>query len=787
MPRQLPNKKPEAAPQASLLRMFCVCAAVVVSLFLGYEVVERTWLGGADPRLLHMLHLVRGLSAAAFAAVLATLLIVRQRGSRTLSEASLPPLARPWPRRLQHVRVRTKIVVPMVMLAVGPATLLGTFMISSMRDFLRQSAIQDLEFETSSKAQAIRGFLRTVQQDLSFLAQGQTIRNLADAEAEPTAPAAPVEPAARASSQQVAALREDVEREFLIFSQGKRAYYQVRYLDRAGHEVVRLNVEEGRPSVASAEQLQDKSDRYYVTEAFALDPGQIYTSPMDLNVEYGKLEVPVRGVVRYATTVLGTDGLARGLLVINVYADYLLSLIGPLPPQTEAWLVDKGGIYLGYIGRSGERGELYTLRKQRQLSEDFASEEVAAILRYERGALPIETTQAILSYAPISFDRTAPERQWILLIAHPREPLEAPIRQLTIFLSVVLAHIVVLAGVLGILVGHYLARPVSALRRATREIAAGDLSRHVQVTTGDELEGLASDFNTMTDRLREAQQRLSTWNEELEREVVQQTDQLHQLQTALARADKMASIGQMTASVMHEVGNPLAAIKTKIQVAEEDNDLCKGCRAVLSDLLSEVDRLVMFLRSFSRQTRQRQPRMEEIRLDEIIQDVVTLVIPEFRRRGMRLIVEMAPEVPAIQGDAGQLRQLLINLILNAMEASRRQGEISVALHGLTSASVVDRTDDAVVIELVDRGSGIPRDVIDKIWDPFFTSKPEGTGLGLSICREIVAHHGGTIQIQSDTGQGTVVTLSFPRWVPKKSTAAEDGPDGVESEPVERYP
>ena len=154
---------------------------------------------------------------------------------------------------------------------------------------------------------------------------------------------------------------------------------------------------------------------------------------------------------------------------------------------------------------------------------------------------------------------------------------------------------------------------------------------------------------------------------------------------------------------------------------------------------------------------------------------------------MRLVVEMEPEVPAIQGDAGQLRQLLINLILNAMEASRRQGEISVALHGLTSASVVDRTDDAVVIELVDRGSGIPRDVIDKIWDPFFTSKPEGTGLGLSICREIVAHHGGTIQIQSDTGQGTVVTLSFPRWVPKKSTAAEDGPDGVESEPVERYP
>ncbi len=391
MQRRSPDQKPEAARQASLLRVFCVCAVAVVALFLGYEVVERTWLGGADPRLLHMLHVVRGLSAGAIAAVLATILIVRQLGSRTLGEASLPPLARPWPRRLQHVRVRTKIVVPMVMLAVGPATLLGTFMISSMRDFLRQSAIEDLEFETSSKAQAIRGFLQTVQQDLSFLAQGKTIRHLADAEA--------VEPAARASSQQVAALREDVEREFLVFSQGKRAYYQVRYLDRNGHEVVRLNVEEGQPLAVPVELLQDKSDRYYVTEAFALHPNQIYVSPMDLNVEHGKLESPLRGVVRYATTVSGTDGLARGLLVINVYADYLLSLIGPLPPQTEAWLVDKGatyggtsgGTYLGYVGHSGERSELYALSKRRKLSEDFAGEEAAAIL--QRKVLGVNTTE----------------------------------------------------------------------------------------------------------------------------------------------------------------------------------------------------------------------------------------------------------------------------------------------------------------------------------------------------------------------------------------------------------
>jgi signal transduction histidine kinase len=429
-------------------------------------------------------------------------------------------------------------------------------------------------------------------------------------------------------------------------------------------------------------------------------------------------------------------------------------------------LVDKDGTYLGYVGESEVRRELFRLGLGRRLSHDFSPQEASAILKHRPAHSILDTSGAFVSSTRIGppaggLVPGGAEGRWTLLVAYPRAPIDTPIHHLTTFLSIVLTFAVLAAGVLGVLMGSYLARPIMRLRRATREIAAGDLSRRVDVTTGDELEGLASDFNVMTKRLLEARARVSAWNEKLEREVARQTDDLHQLQTALARADKMASIGQMTAGVMHEVGNPLAAIKTKIQVAEEDGTLCSNCQSLCCEILMEVDRLTMFLRSFSRLGKAREPCMEEVSMAEVVQGVTTLVAPELRRRGISLRIASSGETPTIRGDAEQLRHLLMNLILNAMEASSDGDEILVDVRGLPSGVDEWAAAGGVRIEVIDRGSGIPPEIVDRIWDPFFTTRSEGTGLGLSICRRIVEDHRGTIQVRSDAGDGTVVTLTFP--------------------------
>ena len=676
---------------------------------------------------------------------------------------------------MQHFSLRTKIVVPMVGLAVLPVLATGIFTITWTRASLHDSEIQRVEFDTDSKASTVEEYLHTVRQDLRFLARTQFVRNLAS----------PPTDRPHASTHQ---LRRAVEREFLIFSQGKRAYNQIRYLNQWGQEVVRIDVEGGTPEIVPPDQLQDKSDRYYVKAALALETGQIYVSPMDLNIEHGKAERPYRGVVRYATPVLGNDGSRQGFLIVNLHADYLRSLIGPLSPGTDGWLVNNEGKYLGYIGESKEREQFYSLDKDRTLEADDP-EVVSGILENRQQVQTLEGQRDILSFARIPLKDPGKEsvvtesEQWTLLLSHPRAPIDAPIEQLTVFLSIVTAVVAAIAGGLGLLVAHYLTRPVAILRRATREIAA-DLTKRVHIQTGDEIEQLANDFNLMTQRLREAQDRLAAWNAELEHEVARKTGELHQLQGGLARAEKLASIGQMTASVMHEIGNPLAAIKTQIQVTEEDEDLCNSSRAVFSDIVSEVDRLTVFLRSCSRLYRLREPRMEDVSPDSVVQGVITLITPELRRRGVVLQVHSAPETPTIHGDPDQLRQLLINLLLNAAEASKDGGTIVVKVGRRNTTS-----DSAIVvasaeIEVSDEGEGMSPQIVSKIWAPFFTTKDEGTGLGLAICRQIVEDHAGTIRIASQLGEGTVVTILLPERKPPRS---QDSHADLGEEPLESHP
>ena len=175
--------KDDQLPQPNLLRVFIVCLLAVGGLFFAYEIVERTLLKGVSPGVIHALHILRGVSAATIASVLATLVLLRQTQDRA-SDVVLTPSKKSWKHRMQNVRLRTKIVIPMVVLAVLPSIGVGIFTISRMQKSLRQGAIQRVDFDTASKAQAIQEFLQEVQQDLLFLSRIKGIREFAVAQAE---------------------------------------------------------------------------------------------------------------------------------------------------------------------------------------------------------------------------------------------------------------------------------------------------------------------------------------------------------------------------------------------------------------------------------------------------------------------------------------------------------------------------------------------------------------------------------------------------------------------------
>lgn len=652
-------------------------------------------------------------------------------------------------RLIPPLRLRTRIGVPMIGLAVIPLLTLGLFLIRQTETSLWETATARVSFDTAAKARAIEIFLGDVQQDLLFLSQLGSIRELASSQAA-------------GDADRVAALRQDAERELVIFSRGKRAYYQVRYLDAAGMEIVRLNVADGQPRIVPADELQDKHNRYYVRDTLGLPAGRIYMSPMDLNVERGQIETPARAVVRYGTGVFGPDGRRLGILVVNIDADYIFSLIGPLPPQSEAWLTDDIGRYLGYTGPSAAKRVRYGVERDLHIDQTYTAEQVTAILQGTASTPVIETPEVLLSVGRVPVT-TGARRQWILLVANSREPLASPIRRVTILLSVALGLAAVAAVLIAIPVANYLARPVARLRHTIQEISAGKLSERVEIKTGDEIEGLATDFNTMMERLRDTQ----SSNVALEREVARQAGHLSRLQTGLARADKLASIGQMTAGVMHEIGNPLAAIKTKIQVADEEQAICAGCRPLIATILDEVNRLASFLRSFSRLAKMPTPRLEAVSPVDIVDSVEALVAPELHRRGVRLKVRVDGEVPRVRADSDQLRQLLINLVFNAAEASSSGSEIRVQLDRAPTA-------EAARIRVTDDGIGVDPADLGRIWDPFFTTKADGSGLGLAICRQIIDDHEGTIGIESRPGDGTTVTIGIPAAAPAPSRAATAG-------------
>jgi len=231
------------------------------------------------------------------------------------------------------------------------------------------------------------------------------------------------------------------------------------------------------------------------------------------------------------------------------------------------------------------------------------------------------------------------------------------------------------------------------------------------------------------------------------------------------QASKLASVGELSAGVAHEINNPLAIINFEGQILadmEKESEMAPEFReqllrslARISNQVKRCKRLTHNLLKFSRQT---ESQIGDVDVNSLIADVIPLVEREASTSGIRLIVEPEPDLPRVSADSSQLQQVFLNLITNAIDAHNQTGYGSVRIS--TRANAKDKGVDVLIS---DTGSGIPQEIIDKIFDPFFTTKPvgKGTGLGLSICYGIVSKLGGHLSVQSKHGEGSVFTVFLP--------------------------
>jgi signal transduction histidine kinase len=325
-----------------------------------------------------------------------------------------------------------------------------------------------------------------------------------------------------------------------------------------------------------------------------------------------------------------------------------------------------------------------------------------------------------------------------------REKRERATRDAVIRLSLLALG---LAALTTIVLSRQVLRPLSRLTRSIRAFGEGQPRPPLPVNRRDEVGEVAEAFNRMAEQLQAAQQR-----------ILLESDRAVDLEQQLRRAETLAVAGKLTSGIAHEVGTPLNIISGRAEILLRSLPVDDPGRPDLEVIVAQTDRISAIIRSLLDTVRQQKPEIQPVAIPVLLERVVPLMEHMARRRGVSIASAAAPPLPDIAADPNQVQQVLINLIVNALEATPRGGRI-----GIETWACPNDGRPGVAVAVSDTGSGIPADAIGHVFEPFFTTKPQGqgTGLGLPICRDILREHGGTLAVQSREGHGT----TFTAWLP----------------------
>ncbi len=306
-------------------------------------------------------------------------------------------------------------------------------------------------------------------------------------------------------------------------------------------------------------------------------------------------------------------------------------------------------------------------------------------------------------------------------------------------------------------------RPVKALEQGTHRLAAGDLGYQIDVRSEDEIGELAHSFNAMSHQLEAEHNENVAWTRTLEQRVEQKTRELKRAHEHALHTEKMASIGKMAAVLAHEINNPLSGILTYAKLLRKwidstdggknhRQDICDSLELIASESRRCGD-LVKNLLTFSRTT---PINLQLTNLNQVIDRSSRLIQHQLDLAGIQVQSDLDPELPLLVCDGAQIEQVLLALMMNALDAMPQGGNLWVT-------TKLRREDNAVRIVIRDDGCGIPPEILPRLFEPFLTTKEtgRGVGLGLAISRSILERHNGDIEVQSEVGRGTTFTVTLP--------------------------
>ena len=309
---------------------------------------------------------------------------------------------------------------------------------------------------------------------------------------------------------------------------------------------------------------------------------------------------------------------------------------------------------------------------------------------------------------------------------------------------------------------HMVGRPLHQLHEGTERLSEGELGYQIELPSKDEIGDLATSFNLMSLQLRAANEEVVSWANLLEARVEDKTRDLKRAHDELLHGETMASLGKMAAVVAHEINNPLSGILTYSKLIKkwiERGDVEEKKKQTIEclDLITAESRrcgdLVKNLLNFSHSAPM---NVQPTEINRVLEQCVLLVRHHIDLANIVLHVTLAEGLPRLQCDPAQIEQVLLALLMNAVDAMPRGGNLWLESELGTNGS-------SVLIRVRDDGAGIPLAILPKVFEPFVTTKEHGhgTGLGLAVSRSIIQRHSGTINLQSELGKGTTVTITLP--------------------------
>ena len=302
-------------------------------------------------------------------------------------------------------------------------------------------------------------------------------------------------------------------------------------------------------------------------------------------------------------------------------------------------------------------------------------------------------------------------------------------------------------------------RHIQSLVTTMARAEAGDLAAQASVHTQDELGRLAESFNRMLHRIRNFNNELQDKVEHATAGLRELNEKLFETRREMGRLERLAAVGEVAAMVAHEVGTPLTSVSGHLQLLAEEVRAPR-VRERLSVIEAHVGRAIATIQAFLDSARFPPPIRRPIQVNALVQEVLALVSPGIgRQQGIQVMTDLSPDLPEVWADGDQLRQVLLNMLTNGLDAMPEGGQMSLRTRPISDADGMA----SVQIQIADTGLGIPREDLRRIFDPFFSTKSpgHGTGLGLAICQRIVKAHKGSLEVRSEKGQGTVFLIILP--------------------------